>query len=56
MLFKTGKTIGYAQIYFKIVGENETYYAAFDGDFGKPLSWLRLQRISKILCSRRLTD
>lgn len=47
MLFKTGKTIGYAQIYFKIVGENETYYAAFDGDFGKPLSWLRLQSIKR---------
>lgn len=47
MLFKTGKTIGYAQIYFKIVGENETHYAAFDGDFGKPLSWLRLQSLKK---------
>lgn len=47
MLFKTGKTIGYAQLYFKIVGENETYYAAFDGDFGKPLTWFRLHSIKR---------
>ena len=34
--------IGYAQLYFKIVGEKEVYYACFDGDFGKPLTRFRL--------------
>lgn len=38
MLLKKNKIIGYAQLYFKIVGEKETYYAAFDGEFRKPLS------------------
>lgn len=46
-MFKNDKTIGYAQLYFKIVGENETYYAAFDGDFGKPLTWFRLHSIKR---------
>lgn len=39
--------IGYVQIYFKIVGEKETYYAEFDGDFGKPLTTFRLWNIRK---------
>ena len=47
MLFKTGKIIGYVQLYFKIVGESEIYYAAFDGDFGKPLTWFRLHSIKR---------
>lgn len=47
MLFKTNSLIGYAQLYFKIVGKNETYYAAFDGDFGKPLTWFRLHSIKR---------
>ena len=34
--------IGYAQLYFKIVGEKEVYYACFNGDFGKPLTRFRL--------------
>lgn len=34
--------IGYAQLYFKIVGGKEVYYACFDGDFGKPLTRFRL--------------
>ena len=37
--------IGYVQLYFRIVGRNETYYAAFDGDFGKPLTRRRLRII-----------
>lgn len=45
MLLKKNKIIGYAQLYFKIVGEKETYYAAFDGEFRKPLSWLRLYNL-----------
>lgn len=47
MMFKSEKTIGYAQLYFKIVGKNKTYYAAFDGDFVKPLIWFRLNRIKR---------
>lgn len=47
ILFKKNKAIGYVQIYFKVIGENETYYVAFNGDFGKPLSWLRLQSIKQ---------
>ena len=34
--------IGYVQLYFKIAGEKEVYYACFDGDFGKPLTRFRL--------------
>lgn len=30
--------IGYAEIYFKIVGENDIYYAGFKGEFTKPLT------------------
>ncbi len=44
---KTIKTIGYVQLYFKVVGENGTYYAAFDGDFGKPLTWSRLHGLKR---------
>lgn len=47
MLFKTNSTIGYVQLYFKIVAKNKTYYAAFDGDFGKPLTWFRLHSIKR---------
>ena len=34
--------IGYVQLYFKAVGEKETYYACFNGDFRKPLTRFRL--------------
>lgn len=37
--------IGYVQLYFRVVGKEETYYAAFDGDFGKPLTRRRLRNI-----------
>ena len=49
MLFKTRKIIGYAQLYFKIVGDKEIYYASFDGDFGKPLTWFRLHSIKRAM-------
>lgn len=49
MLFKTNKIIGYVQLYFKIVGDKENYYATFDGDFGKPLTWFRLHSIKRSL-------
>lgn len=39
--------IGYVQLYFKVVGEKETYYACFDGDFGKPLTRYRLFSIKR---------
>lgn len=39
--------IGYVQIYFKIVGQKEVYYASFDGDFGKPLTRLRLWALKR---------
>lgn len=39
--------IGYVQLYFKATGENDTYYAMFDGDFGKPLSLWRLLGIKR---------
>ena len=39
--------IGYVQLYFKVVGRDQTYYAAFDGDFGKPLTTRRLWNIKK---------
>lgn len=39
--------IGYMQLYFKIIGEKETYYASFDGDFGKPITRLRLWSIKR---------
>lgn len=39
--------IGYVQLYFKVIGENDTYYAMFNGDFGKPLSFLRLLSIKR---------
>lgn len=34
--------IGYIQIYFKVIGEKEIYYASLDCDFGKPIGryWL----------------
>lgn len=34
--------IGYVQLYFKVVGEKEIYYAKFDGDFEKPLTRFHL--------------
>ena len=42
-----GKIIGYAQLYFRIVGERKVYYGCFDGDFGKPLTRLRLWSIKR---------
>lgn len=39
--------IGYVQLYFNVVGEKETYYACFDGDFGKPLTRYRLFSIKR---------
>ena len=48
-MVKKNKIIGYVQLYFKIVGEKETYYAAFEGDFGKPLSWLRLHSLKQTM-------
>lgn len=39
--------IGYVQIYFKIIGEQETYYACFDGDFGNPLTRFRLWNLKQ---------
>ena len=41
--------IGYAQLYFKMIGEKEIYYAAFDGDFGKPITWFRLWSLKRIM-------
>lgn len=39
--------IGYLQIYYKIVGEKDIYYSAFDGDFGKPLTKYRLWSLKR---------
>lgn len=39
--------IGYVELYFHVVGEKETYYAKFDGEFGKPLGWFRLKSIKR---------
>lgn len=39
--------IGYVQLYFKISGGKGTYYVAFDGDFGKPISRFRLWSIKR---------
>lgn len=39
--------IGYVQLYFRVIGEKETYYASFDGDFGKPLTRFRLLGIKR---------
>lgn len=44
-----GDIIGYVQLYFKAVGEKETYYACFNGDFGKPLTRFRLFSIKRSL-------
>ncbi len=41
--------IGYVQLYFKVVGEKEIYYAKFDGDFEKPLTRFRLFSIKSIM-------
>lgn len=41
--------IGYVQLYFKITGEKETHYVAFDGDFGKPITRFRLWSLKRIL-------
>lgn len=41
--------IGYAQLYFRIAGERETYYACFDGEFRKTFTWLRLWSIKKAM-------
>lgn len=30
--------IGYFQLYFRVVGDEETYYAVMDSDFSKPLT------------------
>lgn len=30
--------IGYFQLYVRVVGDEETYYASFNGDFSKPLT------------------
>lgn len=30
--------IGYVQLYIKVEGEYDTYYALLDSDFGKPLT------------------
>ena len=35
--------IGYVQIYFKIIGQKETYYASLEGDFEKPITRFRLR-------------
>lgn len=43
------QTIGYAQLYFRIVGERETYYACFDGEFRKTFTWLRLWSIKRAM-------
>lgn len=45
----SGDMIGYVQLYFKAVGEKETYYACFNGDFGKPLTRFRLFSIKRSL-------
>lgn len=41
--------IGYVQLYFKIIGEKEIFYAAFDGYFGKPITWFRLWNLKRII-------
>lgn len=45
------KMIGYVQLYFKVVGEKEIYYAKFDGDFGKPLTRYRLFSVKRSIKS-----
>lgn len=47
ILFETIKVIGYIQLYLKIVGSKEIYYAKFDGDFSKPITWFKLQSIKR---------
>lgn len=47
ILFKTDSLIGYVQLYFKIVGKNEIYYARFDGNFSKPLTRFRLNSMKR---------
>lgn len=47
MRLKTKPAIGYVQLYFKIIGQKETYYSCLDGDFGKPLTQFRLYEMKK---------
>ena len=37
--------VGYVQLYFEIIGENNTYYATVNMDFGKALNYFRLFKI-----------
>lgn len=41
------KLIGYVQLYFKVIGKKDTYYATFDGDFRKPLTRHELRSITQ---------
>ena len=43
--------IGYVKIYIKITCKEETLYAVFDGDFGKPLTRRRLNSMKKSIAS-----
>lgn len=37
--------VGYIQLYFEIIGENNTYYATINMDFSKALNYFRLLKI-----------
>lgn len=41
------KIYGYLQLYFKIIGQTDTHYGAFDGDFQKPLGRIKLWSIKR---------
>lgn len=40
--------IGYIQLYFKIIGELNTYYYLLDCEFGSPLDQERLDNLKQI--------
>lgn len=41
--------IGYVQLYFKITGKKETYYAGLDCDFSKALTRSRLWGLKRAM-------
>lgn len=40
--------IGYIQLYFKIIGESNTYYYLLDCEFGSPLDEWKLEELKQI--------
>jgi len=40
--------IGYIQLYFKIIGESNTYYYLLDCEFGSPLDQEKLDNLKQI--------